>query len=103
MSLVEERKRCRERRRFAAAGWAGDQDQPVRRAQVFAEDVSVARIEPQPFEVERSADVVEEADRDSLAVRGRHRCDTQIEAALIDANARAAVLRDAPFGDVQSR
>jgi type IV pilus assembly protein PilB len=92
-----------ERRRLAAAGRAGDEDdavgpvdQVLERLQPLVADAEVAQRDAQ-------GSAVHDAQHDLLAVHGRQRRHAHVDRARVEPHAETAVLRLAAFADVEVR
>ena len=90
-----------ERRRLAGARRAGREDAAVREAQRRLEALHVLRAHPQLVERERGLAGVEDPQHRRLALHQRHHGDANVDVAVLEVEADAAVLRQAPLGDVQ--
>ena len=63
--------------------------------------MSVSSVEAELVEVERDAALVEDAHHDRFAVHRRHGGHAQVDLLALHAQPDAAVLRQAPLGDVE--
>src|SRR6185437_15009022 len=89
------------RGRLAGAGRTGDEHDAVRLLDDLTEHAQKAWIHADA--VERKADVgaVENADDDAFAEKRRQDADAHVDGVAADVQFDAAVLRQAPFGDVE--
>ena len=100
--LVEERQHGRESRRLAAAGRPGHDDQAMRQRQQLAHDLLVPRKQAEFGEIEQAAIARQEADHGRFAMLRRHGGDANIDVRARDPQPCRAILRQAPFGDVEA-
>jgi hypothetical protein len=101
VGLVQPVERRVERRRLAAAGGAGNQQDAVRLEQDVEEFLERVLFEAQPLEVERHASLVENTHHDRLAVHGRYGRDAQIDFLALHPQPDAPVLREPALGDIE--
>ena len=88
--------------RLARTGRSGDQKYAVRPLDRFGSSSrSVAGAMPSWCEIELAGLFVEQAQHDALAVAGRNRRHAHVDRTAGDAQADAAVLRQAFLGDVE--
>ena len=100
---VQQLQRGVQRGRLARAGRAGHEHGAVRLAagafEAFALGVGHAEL----VELDDDRGLVEDAHHDPLAVHARQRHDAQVDVAAVDDEPDAAVLGQAPLGDVRAR
>ncbi len=101
VGLVQAIERRIQRRRLAAAGRPGDEQDAVRFDQHVEESLQRVVLEAESLEVERDAALVEDPHHDRLAVHRRHRRYAQIDLLALHAQPDAPVLRQTPLGDVE--
>src|SRR5258706_7333041 len=85
---------------LAGAGRTGDQNDAVRKIDEFSNDLFVVAIQPDAFESEVNTAARQQTQTHALAVRGRDCRDTHVDFFAATAHVNAAVLRQAPLGDV---
>src|SRR5205814_7165188 len=90
-----------ERRRLAAAGGAGDEDQPVRAADQPGDRGPLIGLEPEGLEVQSHHLAALQADVYAFAVHAREDADAKVVILAADRHLAAAVLGQPPLGDVQ--
>ena len=90
-----------ERRRFARAGRPGDEHGAVGLVHRPLEALPLLVGQPELVELHHDRVLVEDAHHDRLAVYARQRHDSQVDVSAVDLQPDAAVLRQAPLGDVQ--
>jgi hypothetical protein len=91
------------RRRLAAAGRPGDEDDAVTLARQPAHGFEIASYQPQFLQAEDVGAAVEQAHDDAFAEGRRQGGDADVDFAAAHAGADAAVLGQAAFGDVHRR
>jgi len=100
--LVEDRKHGGQRRGLAAAGRPGHHDHAVRQCQQAGHDPLVAGRQAELFHLQQAAVARQQPDHRALAGLCRHGRDADVEFGAADADPRRAVLRQPPFGDVET-
>src|SRR5215218_7171880 len=98
---VEHVERRIQRRRLARAGRAGDEHRAVRLAERLGEALQRLRQHAELLHADHGLRGVQDAHDDVLAVLGGQGRDAQVDRLAVDDGRDAAVLRDAPLGDVE--
>jgi hypothetical protein len=101
--VVDALERRVQRGGLARAGGAGDQHYAVRLVDQLVDHRLHARLHAERGQFEPAGLLVQQAQHDTLAVPGGHRRDAHVDRAAGDAQADAAVLRQALLGDVEAR
>ena len=91
-----------QRRRLARPGRTGDEHRAAVALQRLAEEVLLLGEHPEPGEVLDDRALVEDAHDHALALGERQRDEAQVDAPAVDVDRHAAVLGQAPLGDVQA-
>jgi hypothetical protein len=101
--LVELDERGGERRGFSRSGRPGRDDHAKGKLQGGAKRLLVARLQADLIERDHAFSLAKQSNDRAFAMGCRHRCDAKIDLGAGDRQPRAAVLRQSPIGDVQSR
>jgi hypothetical protein len=102
-ALLNRAQHAVERCGLARPGRAGHEHQSLAGGQQAVDPPQLLFRHPRRVERERPALLVQDADHDLLAVRGRQRGDSQVDGATLHSHAGAAVLRAEAVGDVEAR
>ncbi len=101
---VEEVETGVERHGLAAAGGTGDQDHALRLRQVLGVQVLLERLVAERVDAQLGLRGIENTQHDLLAEERRAGADAEVDGAVLgQLHLDAAVLRDAPLGDVEAR
>src|SRR5207244_2059434 len=89
------------RRRLAGSGRSGAKNDAIGFVDQLAERVEDGRVHAQAIEIEIDHRAVEHADDDALAEHGGQNADAEVHLVAADVQFNAAVLRQAPLGNVE--
>ena len=92
-----------ERRRFTAAGRAGDQHHAARAAHGMTQAFERTRRHIEAIKSEQTGVLVEQAHHDRFAVLRRHGRDTHVDHVVAHLDGKATILRQTLFGNIQAR
>ena len=90
-----------ERGAFAAARWASDENDAVRRFQNIEEALERIALEAEGIEVEFDAFLVQQSDDDAFAIHRRHSRNTKIQLLALHLQLDTAILRQTTLGNVE--
>ena len=91
------------RGRLARSGWSGDQQHPIRPCQKLGKGRGVARAHPQTVQTQPCGAAVQKAHDHALAILRRDGGHPHVHLVPADAQRHPAILRQAFFGNVQTR